>query len=70
MPAPENAREYYDLPADAKLRDVILSIRADESIHREVNHHFADLKHNEEMDHEPVHVVDREQSKMQQDAAK
>ncbi len=38
------ARDYYDLSKDSKLRDVILSIRADEAIHREVNHHFADLR--------------------------
>lgn len=57
------AREYYALAEDAKLRDVILSIRADEGIHREVNHHFADLKPHEEMDHEEVHIIDREHAR-------
>jgi hypothetical protein len=42
MSAPAEAIEYYSLPADAKMRDLFLSIRADESFHREVNHHFAD----------------------------
>ena len=49
---------------------MILSIRADESIHREVNHRFADLKPNQEMDYEEVQVVDREQTKMQENANK
>jgi len=44
MPAPKQAREYYNLPENAMLRDVILSIRADEAIHRELNHHFAGLR--------------------------
>eukprot|EP00347_Sterkiella_histriomuscorum_P010591 403375688 len=70
LPAPQNAREYYNLSENAKIRDVILSIRADESIHREVNHRFADLKPNQEMDYEEVQVVDREQTKMQENANK
>ena len=67
LPAPQMAREYYNLPEDAKFRDVILSIRADESIHREVNHHFADLKQDEDMDHEEVHVIDRELRKIEEE---
>ncbi len=43
MEAPQEAVEYYNLPQGSKMRDLILSIRADESCHREVNHHFADL---------------------------
>ena len=36
------------------MRDVILAIRADEAIHREVNHHLSDIPqdaslHNEEI---------------------
>jgi ubiquinol oxidase len=42
MPAPKMSRDYYNLPENAKLREVILSVRADESIHREVNHFFTD----------------------------
>lgn len=41
MPATKLGREYYELGDDATLKDVILSIRADESIHRDVNHRFA-----------------------------
>jgi len=54
------AKDYYNLSENATLREVILSIRADESIHREVNHHFADLRADEDIEHEEVHVIDRE----------
>ncbi|MDZ4269329.1 MAG: alternative oxidase, partial [Mycobacterium sp.] len=39
--APEIARRYWNLPADATLRDVVLVVRADEAHHRDVNHGFA-----------------------------
>jgi ubiquinol oxidase len=42
VPAPEIAIEYWNLPANSRLRDVILVIRADEVEHRDVNHGFAD----------------------------
>jgi len=44
LEAPQIAREYYRLPADAPLRAVFSCIRADESHHREVNHGFASLR--------------------------
>lgn len=40
--APPIAIEYWDLPPDARLRDVIIAVRADEAAHRDVNHDFAD----------------------------
>jgi ubiquinol oxidase len=40
--APEFARRYWNLPADATLRDVVQVVRADEAHHRGVNHGFAD----------------------------
>jgi len=40
--APEIAKRYWNLPADATLRDVVLVVRADEAHHRDVNHSFAD----------------------------
>lgn len=40
-PAPQIAIDYWKLPADAKLRDVIIAVRADEANHRDVNHDFA-----------------------------
>jgi ubiquinol oxidase len=42
VPAPKIAIEYWGLPAGARLRDVILAVRADEAGHRDVNHGFAD----------------------------
>jgi hypothetical protein len=50
MSAPAEAIEYYSLPADAKMRDLFLSIRADESFHREVNHKFSDTPSYEPFD--------------------
>jgi ubiquinol oxidase len=41
VPAPQIAKDYWNLPADARLRDVVLVIRADEEGHRDVNHDFA-----------------------------
>ena len=39
--APDIAKHYWKLPADATLRDVVLVVRADEAHHRDVNHGFA-----------------------------
>jgi ubiquinol oxidase len=39
--APQTAIRYWNLPADATLRDVVLVVRADEAHHRDVNHAFA-----------------------------
>lgn len=33
---------YWKLPRDARLRDLILAVRADEAGHRDANHAFAD----------------------------
>jgi ubiquinol oxidase len=41
VPAPAIARHYWNLPADATLRDVVLVVRADEAHHRDVNHAFS-----------------------------
>lgn len=42
VPAPHVAIDYWSLPADARLRDVIVIVRAEEAMHRDVNHGFAD----------------------------
>ena len=48
VPAPKVAIDYWNLSADARLRDVIIVVRADEAQHRDVNHEFADrLAHRE-----------------------
>jgi len=54
--APEEAIEYYNLAPDAMMRDLILMVRADESCHREVNHHFADLPSYEPIEHMHVEI--------------
>ncbi|KAJ7207820.1 AOX, alternative oxidase mitochondrial precursor [Mycena pura] len=43
-PAPGIAIDYWRLPADAKLLDVIYAVRSDESTHRFVNHSLANLE--------------------------
>jgi len=40
--APQIAIDYWQLPQDATLRDVIIAVRADEAEHRDVNHGFVD----------------------------
>ncbi|MFM9865635.1 MAG: alternative oxidase, partial [Micropepsaceae bacterium] len=40
-PAPELAIRYWNLGPDARLREVIVAVRADEAGHRDVNHRFA-----------------------------
>jgi ubiquinol oxidase len=40
--APPIAIDYWRLPADARLREVVVAVRDDEAGHRDVNHGFAD----------------------------
>jgi ubiquinol oxidase len=40
--APQIAIDYWKLPRDAMLRDVIIAVRNDEAGHRDANHQFAD----------------------------
>ena len=40
--APELACRYWSLPAGARLRDVVIAVRADEMGHRDANHGYAD----------------------------
>lgn len=44
-PAPAIAIDYWRLPADAKLKDVVTVVRADEAHHRDVNHFASDIHH-------------------------
>ncbi|MCL7030261.1 hypothetical protein MKW94_003687 [Papaver nudicaule] len=43
VPAPAIAIDYWRLPKDATLKDVIVVIRADEAHHRDVNHFASDI---------------------------
>ena len=40
--APDIAIDYWQLPAGARLRDVVVAVRSDEMGHRDKNHAFAD----------------------------
>ncbi|MBT8415206.1 MAG: alternative oxidase [Boseongicola sp.] len=41
VPAPQIAKDYWKLEDDARLREVVIVIRADEAAHRDTNHDFA-----------------------------
>jgi ubiquinol oxidase len=41
IPAPQIAIDYWKLPPDTRLRDLIIVVREDERHHRDVNHGFA-----------------------------
>lgn len=41
---PEFARAYWQLGADARLRELVVAVRADEMHHRDVNHHYAEIE--------------------------
>ena len=43
VPAPRIAIDYWKLAPEARLRDVIVAVRADEIRHREVNHELANV---------------------------
>lgn len=43
VPAPQIAIDYWQLDKDARLKDVIIAVRADEAEHRDVNHGFVDI---------------------------
>tara|TARA_Y100000590_G_scaffold387443_1_gene461031 strand:- start:144 stop:815 length:672 start_codon:yes stop_codon:yes gene_type:complete len=45
--APEIAINYWNLPLNSKLKDVIKVIRDDEAGHRDVNHSFANILNNQ-----------------------
>lgn len=61
LKAPQSAIDYWNMPADSTIRDVILMVRADEMMHREVNHRFADLRGDQPMD--PMEIVVSESKK-------
>lgn len=44
VPAPAIAIDYWRLPAESTLRDVVEVIRADEAHHRDVNHYASDIQ--------------------------
>lgn len=57
-PAPAIARDYYRLPENAKMREVVLHVRADEAMHRDVNHHFGNKCKKGDLDSPPSFIKD------------
>ncbi|KAJ6359354.1 hypothetical protein OIU76_000978 [Salix suchowensis] len=43
VPAPAIAIDYWRLPPESTLRDVVVAVRADEAHHRDVNHFASDI---------------------------
>jgi hypothetical protein len=58
MPAAEDAKRYWALPENAKMRDVFIAIRADEVSHKEFNHHFADMSKSSPMSKHKYYIKD------------
>ena len=58
LQAPEEAIKYWGLPEDASFRDVLVAVRADEVMHREVNHHLAGLHPEMPIEGHKYHVVE------------
>lgn len=42
VPAPQIAIDYWNMPQNSTLRDVVIRVKLDEACHRDVNHTFAD----------------------------
>jgi hypothetical protein len=47
LPAPEIAVKYWNLAADSTVRDMFTHIRADEALHRDVNHALGSIDQND-----------------------
>lgn len=56
VPAPAIAIDYWRLPKDATLKDVVTVIRADEAHHRDVNH-FASVSVNFHGSQSHIHLI-------------
>eukprot|EP01100_Stratorugosa_tubuloviscum_P001686 TRINITY_DN1383_c0_g2_i1.p1 TRINITY_DN1383_c0_g2~~TRINITY_DN1383_c0_g2_i1.p1 ORF type:complete len:309 (-),score=120.03 TRINITY_DN1383_c0_g2_i1:108-1034(-) len=61
-PAPNVAIQYWGLPPDSTLRDVIIVVRADEADHRDVNHKLSHIIDDHQMllnqQHKYSHKID------------
>ncbi len=60
-PCTYEAKQYWQLPEGATWRDVVLAIRADESVHREFNHYLADYHKVKDLriPHKPLDIKSR-----------
>ncbi|MEM8798989.1 MAG: alternative oxidase [Pseudomonadota bacterium] len=57
VPAPEIAIDYWKLEPNARLRDVVIAVRADEAGHRDVNHAFADVLDRKKTEEELAEII-------------
>jgi len=57
--APQIAKDYYRLGPDARIREVVLHVRADEAMHRDVNHHFSNKYRQGDTDSAPEFMQER-----------
>lgn len=53
MQPPKVMLEYYELPETSRIRDLVIEIRADEALHREVHHHLAETPMKEQVEDDP-----------------
>jgi hypothetical protein len=60
MPAPQIAKDYWNLPKDATWINVLDNILADESHHRDVNHTFASMESDDPNPYLKRHIKDME----------
>lgn len=70
LPAPQEAIKYWGLAYNAKFRDVIVSIRADEVSHREFNHHFADIPKDMPIEGHKLEVIGEKKEAEKKEAEK
>lgn len=64
-PAPPIAIDYWKMPENATMLDLIYYVRADEAKHREVNHTFGNLNQKHDRNPYALKIVDDEQMKPQ-----
>ena len=62
--APEIAINYWNLPLNSKLKDVVKVIRDDEAGHRDVNHSFANILENKKIKRTLEEEVGEEKEKI------
>lgn len=67
IPATRDEKLYYSLPEDATLVDVVMCIRADEVIHREVNHYLAGMDENVDLEYLYTEIQEEVEGKVKQD---
>jgi hypothetical protein len=60
MACPKDAISYYNLEKGAKMKDLILNLRADAASHRELNHQLADFPNYQDTSQTKVTILNQE----------